>query len=119
MCFAFSNFCLLCRFTFTNDNNVTVRVINFGATVTDILLPDKNGKIDDVSLGFDSVKGMKYILVYSCGVYLIWARTNGLEHQCLLAFHCHSDVAPSLSLPVKHCRSDVAISLIFAAVLLQ
>ena len=45
---------------------------------------------------------MKYILIHSCRVYLNWARTNGLEHQFLLAFHCDSDVAPSLSLPVKH-----------------
>jgi aldose 1-epimerase len=36
---------------------VTVRVINFGATITDILVPDKNGKIADISLGFDTVQG--------------------------------------------------------------
>lgn len=44
------------RFSFTNKNNVTVRVINYGATITDILLPDKNGTVEDISLGFDSVQ---------------------------------------------------------------
>ncbi|XP_062606829.1 galactose mutarotase-like [Saccostrea cucullata] len=44
------------RFSFTNRNNVTIRVINFGATITDILLPDKNGKIEDISLGFDTAQ---------------------------------------------------------------
>ncbi|XP_056008946.1 galactose mutarotase-like isoform X2 [Ostrea edulis] len=42
------------RFTFTNKNNVTVRIISYGATITDILMPDKNGKIVDISLGFDT-----------------------------------------------------------------
>lgn len=45
------------RFSFTNRNNVTVRVINYGATITDILLPDKNGTVEDITLGFDSVSG--------------------------------------------------------------
>lgn len=50
-------FIIIYRFSFTNKNNVTVRVINYGATITDILLPDKNGTVEDISLGFDSVQG--------------------------------------------------------------
>lgn len=50
-------FIYIYRFSFTNKNNVTVRVINYGATITDILLPDKNGTVEDISLGFDSVQG--------------------------------------------------------------
>lgn len=42
------------RFTFTNNNNITVRIISYGATITDILMPDKNGAILDISLGFDT-----------------------------------------------------------------
>lgn len=47
----------LCRFTFTNKNNITVRIISYGATITDILMPDKNGAILDISLGFDTAAG--------------------------------------------------------------
>lgn len=50
-------FIIIYRFSFTNKNNVTVRVINYGATITDVLLPDKNGSVEDISLGFDSVQG--------------------------------------------------------------
>lgn len=50
-------FIYIYRFSFTNKNNVTVRVINYGASITDILLPDKNGTVEDISLGFDSVQG--------------------------------------------------------------
>lgn len=42
------------RFTLTNKNNITVRIISYGATITDILMPDKNGVILDISLGFDT-----------------------------------------------------------------
>ncbi|XP_048751795.1 galactose mutarotase-like [Ostrea edulis] len=44
------------RFTFTNKNNVTVRIISYGATITDILVPDQNGRIDDICLGFDTAE---------------------------------------------------------------
>lgn len=42
------------RFTFTNKNNITVRLISYGATITDILMPDKTGAVLDISLGFDT-----------------------------------------------------------------
>ncbi|XP_071833763.1 galactose mutarotase-like isoform X2 [Apostichopus japonicus] len=43
-------------FTLTN-NTVTVKISTFGATIVSIQVPDKNKKISDVVLGFDSVKG--------------------------------------------------------------
>ncbi len=44
-------------FTFTNDNGMSVSVTDFGANVVKICVPDKNGNIADVALGFDDVKG--------------------------------------------------------------
>ncbi len=44
-------------FTMTNDNGMIVKVSNYGALVTSIMVPDKDGKMADVSLGFDSVEG--------------------------------------------------------------
>ncbi|MFZ4506436.1 MAG: aldose epimerase family protein [Fimbriimonas sp.] len=44
-------------FTLMNDNGVTVKITNFGATITSISVPDKAGNFDDVVLGFDSVDG--------------------------------------------------------------
>lgn len=35
----------------------SVKLTNYGATVLSIILPDKHGKLADVVLGFDSVKG--------------------------------------------------------------
>ncbi|KAK4804064.1 hypothetical protein SAY86_003881 [Trapa natans] len=34
--------------------NMSMKVTNWGARITSIVLPDKNGKLDDVVLGFDS-----------------------------------------------------------------
>ncbi len=46
------------RFTFTNKNKMQVQIITLGATVTSIKLPDKNGLVEDIVLGFDSIEGV-------------------------------------------------------------
>lgn len=45
------------RYTFTNKNKMQVQIISLGATVTSIKLPDKNGILEDIVLGFDSIDG--------------------------------------------------------------
>lgn len=44
-------------FTLTNAAGVTVKAISYGAIITSITVPDRNGKFDDVVLGFDSLDG--------------------------------------------------------------
>src|SRR5438045_1725768 len=41
-------------YTLTNRNGVTVKTTNYGAIVTEIHVPDKDGKFADVALGFDT-----------------------------------------------------------------
>ena len=36
---------------------MVVKILNYGGTVTDIITPDKNGKMGNVVLGFDSLSG--------------------------------------------------------------
>jgi len=43
-------------FTLASTNNMTVKITNFGGIVTSIMLPDKEGNIDDIVLGFDSLR---------------------------------------------------------------
>ncbi|QIK78196.1 galactose mutarotase [Sphingomonas piscis] len=38
-----------------NDHGMEVRLIGYGATITDIIVPDRNGKVANVNLGFDSM----------------------------------------------------------------
>jgi aldose 1-epimerase len=45
------------QYTLTNPSGMVVKIINYGATVTDILAPDKNGKVGNVVLGYDSLAG--------------------------------------------------------------
>ena len=45
------------RFTLRNAHGMTVRLITFGATVTELWVPDRNGRTDDVVLGFDNLAG--------------------------------------------------------------
>lgn len=40
-----------------NENGMQLTVINFGATLTSIKIPLKNGEIVDIVLGFDNVEG--------------------------------------------------------------
>jgi aldose 1-epimerase len=40
-------------FTLSNDNQVTVKITNYGAIITAIETPDKNGVIENIVCGFD------------------------------------------------------------------
>jgi len=44
-------------YTFTNSQGLEVRVTNYGGIVVSLRVPDKNGKMEDVVLGFDSIDG--------------------------------------------------------------
>lgn len=44
------------HFTLKNKNGVEVKIINYGATVTHVRVPDRLGNLCDVVLGFDSVR---------------------------------------------------------------
>ncbi len=44
-------------FTLANANGMEVSLTNFGATIVSILVPDREGKFADVSLGFDTIEG--------------------------------------------------------------
>lgn len=43
------------QYTLRNSKGMMVKVINYGAAITDIITPDKNGKMGSVVLGFDSL----------------------------------------------------------------
>jgi aldose 1-epimerase len=43
-------------FDLFNHNGITVRLSNYGGLIVSILTPDKNGVIDDIVLGFDTLE---------------------------------------------------------------
>jgi len=45
------------QYTLTNASGASVTLINYGATITHVLVPDKTGKLGDVALGFDDLAG--------------------------------------------------------------
>lgn len=48
-------------YTLTNSNGMEVCVTNFGGRIVSIMVPDKNGKMTDVVLGFDNIKDYQNI----------------------------------------------------------
>lgn len=44
-------------YTLTNENGLEVKISDYGATITSILAPDREGKPGDIVLGFDNVSG--------------------------------------------------------------
>ena len=42
-------------YTLTNQSGASVSMLDLGAIVTNILVPDKDGKLADVALGFDTL----------------------------------------------------------------
>jgi aldose 1-epimerase len=43
-------------YTLTNPNGLIAKITNYGAILTELHLPDNQGKLDDVVLGFDTLK---------------------------------------------------------------
>ena len=44
-------------YTLTNANGVEAKVINYGGIITSLRVPDREGNLEDVVLGFDSLDG--------------------------------------------------------------
>jgi aldose 1-epimerase len=44
-------------FTLTNQSGTRVRIINYGAIVVSLLMPDRDGNLADIVTGYDSLKG--------------------------------------------------------------
>jgi aldose 1-epimerase len=45
------------EYTITNAKGMQVSIINYGGTITKLMAPDKNGKLGDVILGYESLDG--------------------------------------------------------------
>ena len=41
----------------TNKNGIVAKITNYGAIVTELHVPDRNGALADIVLGFDSLDG--------------------------------------------------------------
>ncbi|RAO99161.1 aldose epimerase [Petrotoga sp. 9PW.55.5.1] len=52
-------------YTLRNDKKVMVQVTNYGASLVSLYTPDKNGNIEDVVLGFDSVVDYEKLTPYN------------------------------------------------------
>jgi aldose 1-epimerase len=44
------------EYTLRNAKGMTVKVMDYGATITEIQAPDRNGKFENITLGFDRVE---------------------------------------------------------------
>jgi aldose 1-epimerase len=44
-------------YTLTNNKGMVVKITNYGGIITSILVPDKNGVLGDVVLGYDNLSG--------------------------------------------------------------
>ena len=44
-------------YTLTNKNGLVAKITNYGAIVTELHVPDRDGKLADIVLGFDSLDG--------------------------------------------------------------
>ena len=56
-------------YTLTNNNGVVLKVTTFGGIITELHVPNKDGKIEDVVLGFDKLEGYLSPEYLSSGPY--------------------------------------------------
>ncbi len=52
-----SDFDSIKLYTLVNESGMKVKVTNYGAIITSILVPDRDGKMGDVALGYNRVEG--------------------------------------------------------------
>jgi aldose 1-epimerase len=60
------------RFSLTNAAGLTARFISYGATLTELHTPDREGRLADIVLGFDRLEGYRASDAYmgaTCGRY--------------------------------------------------
>lgn len=60
------------RYTLTNRAGLTAKFIDYGATLTEMHVPDRKGRMGDVVLGFDTLEGYLATETYfgaTCGRY--------------------------------------------------
>lgn len=43
-------------YTFNNENGIELKVMTYGATIISLKVPDKNGQLGDIVLGYDNLK---------------------------------------------------------------
>ena len=48
---------LITEYTLTNVHGIEMKVINYGCIITSLKVPGRDGHIDDIVLGFDSLEG--------------------------------------------------------------
>jgi aldose 1-epimerase len=76
---------LINRYTVTETAGIQVSIINYGATVTSMIVPDRNGAPADVVLGFDTMEGYlnagEYYIGGICGH--MYQLTGNNEGHCL------------------------------------
>ena len=51
---------LVTEFTLTNSNGLELKVINYGCAITSLKVPDRNGVLGNIVLGFDHLDGYVY-----------------------------------------------------------
>ena len=42
-------------YTLTNKNGMSVSIMDYGATIVNLVVPDRDGKLEDIALGFDKL----------------------------------------------------------------
>jgi len=45
------------QYTLSNGSGLTAQIIDYGATITSLTVPDRNGKLADIVLGYDTLEG--------------------------------------------------------------
>jgi aldose 1-epimerase len=65
-------------FTLKNSQGITVKLMNYGATIVSVQTPDKNGIFDEINLGFDTLEEYrKHEFYFGC---IVGRVANRISH---------------------------------------
>ena len=52
------------RFTLTNSSGVQASILDYGGIITQLMVPDRDGNMGDVLLGFDNMEGQSDMITW-------------------------------------------------------
>ena len=77
-------------FVLKNKNNMEVCITNFGGRIVSVMVPDKDGNMKDVVLGFDSIQDyIKYPSDFGALDDMPTASTKDASHWTVWSTSCH------------------------------
>ena len=94
------------KYTLSNANGMRVGILDYGGTVKEIFVPDRNGDLANVSLGFDNLEGYREKVLISA---VLQAGMQTALHRVNLLLMENNIIWPPITVPITCMEESVVL----------